>query len=170
MEQEKLRFKDAATGIYSRDYFLETGEYLLALATRGKAPLTICAVDIDYLNRVNEVFGKRIGDEVIKTVAMTVDLKSRRSDLAGYLGAGTIGLILYDISGVNTGMVLNGLRKKVEYAIKNLNYPKLKATVSIGACMIQGEMDKEKLEVIYKRAFTALKNAKEAGRNKVVVY
>jgi len=35
---------------------------------------------------------------------------------------------------------------------------------------MQGDIDKEKLEVVYNRAYLALKNAKEAGRNKVVVF
>ncbi len=170
MEQEKLRFKDKSTGIYNKDYFFETGGYLLTLATRSKVPLSICVIDIDHLTRINERFGIKIGDEVLKTVAKTIESKCRRSDLLGYLGAGTIGLVLYDISGVNTGLVLNTLRKKIEHAIENPNHPKLKATVSIGACVMQGEIDKEKLEVVYNRAYLAVKNAKEAGRNKVVVF
>ena len=170
MEREELRFRDESTGIYSEDYFFETGGYLLTLATRSKVPLSICVIDIDHLTRVNDRFGLKVGDEVLKTVAKTVESKCRRSDLLGYLGTGTIGLVLYDISGVNTGLVLNGLRKKIEHEIANLNYPKLKATVSIGACVMEGEMDKEKLEVIYNRAYMAVKSAKEAGRNKVVVF
>jgi len=170
MGNKELRFKDDLTGIYREDYFFETGSYLLSLATRSKVPLSICVIDIDHMGRINERFGNQIGDEVLKTVTQTISTKCRKSDLLGYLGSGTIGLVLYDISGVNTGLVLNALRKKIEYDIENLNHPKLKATVSIGACVMQGEIDKEKLEVVYNRAYLALKNAKEAGRNRVEVF
>ena len=170
MEKDELLFKDELTGIYIKDYFFETGSYLLTLATRSKVPLSICVVGIDHLSRINERFGHDVGDEVLKTIAEAIGVKCRKSDLIGYLGSGNIGLVLYDISGVNTDLVLNGLRKKIENVVSGLDYPKLKATVSIGACVMQGELDKEKLEVVYNRAYLALKSAKEAGRNRVAIF
>jgi diguanylate cyclase (GGDEF)-like protein len=170
MENRELRFRDQLTGIYREDYFFETGSYLLTLATRSKSPLSACVIDIDHMSRVNERFGNEIGDKVLKTVAQTISTKCRKSDLLGYLGSGKYGLVLYNISGVNTGLVLNALRKKIEYEVENLNHPKLKVTVSIGACVMQGEMDKERLEVVYKRAYMAVKSAKEAGRNRVEIF
>jgi diguanylate cyclase (GGDEF)-like protein len=170
MEKEELRFKDELTGIYIKDYFFETGSYLLTLATRSKVPLSICVIDVDHLSRINDRFGHQVGDEVLRVIAQAIGAKCRKSDLLGYLNSGTIGLVLYDISGVNTDLVLNGLRKKIEHEVAGLDYPKLKATVSIGACVMQGEMDKEKLEVVYNRAYLALKSAKEAGRNRVVIF
>ncbi|MCF6244499.1 MAG: GGDEF domain-containing protein [Sulfurovum sp.] len=170
MEKEQLLFRDALTGIYTQDYFFETGGYLVALATRSKSPLSICVIDIDHLSRINERFGNEIGDKVLRTVAKTIETKCRKSDLLGYLDSGTIGLILYDITGINTGVVLNSLRKKIENELEALNVPKLKGTVSIGACIMQGEIDKEKLELAYNRAYMAVKKAKEAGRNRVEVF
>ena len=170
MENKELKFRDNLMGIYAKDYFFETGGYLSTLATRNKVPLSICVIDIDRMSRINERFGSELGDKILKIVAHTISKKCRKSDLIGRLGSDTIGLVLYNISGVNTGLVLNALRKKIEYEVDALKQDKLKVTVSIGACVMQGDIDKEKLEVVYNRAYLALKNAKEEGRNKVVVF
>jgi len=164
------KFKEPLTGVYQKDIFSEIGTYLLALATRSKAPLSICIIDIDHLARVNERFGREIGDKVIQTIAKAIEYKCRRSDLVGYLGEGKIGLVLYDISGINTNMVLNGLRKKIAHEIELLDINKLKVTVTIGASVIHGEMDKETLDVIYNRAYSALHTAKEGGRDRIEVF
>ena len=164
------QFKDALTGVYTKDFFTEAGTYLLNVTTRSKLPLSICVIDIDRLERVNDRFGKDFGDKVIRTITQTIYNKCRQSDLVGYLGEGKIGLILYDISGINTSMVLNGLRKKIAYEIELLKVDKLKATVSIGASVIHGGMEKQTLENLFERADNALQAAKDGGRDKVEVF
>jgi len=85
-EVYKLAVLDPLTGLNNR----RSGEQRLAQemsrATRNGHPLTILALDLDGLKRVNDRFGHQAGDELIRSFAERLNKVIRGSDLAVRLG------------------------------------------------------------------------------------
>jgi len=163
-------FLDPLTDIYTKVFFLEAGNKILQLASRNKVPLSLCIVDVDNLQVINEKYSHGIGNKILESITQTIQNNCRESDLIAYLGEGQMGLLLYNISGINTQTMLDGLRKKVEYSTYTLNQEKVHVTVSIGACIMHGQMNTKTLDAIYKQAYLAVNVAKENGKNRVSVY
>lgn len=127
-------------------------------------------VDMDDIGLITEKYGKHIADKLIKHVHENLLKKCRSSDLVSYLGDGRFGLLLYNISGVNTDIVLNEIRKKIarkRYKIKDETFS---LTVSIGAIIIHSHMGKETFKNAYEKVYSAVNTAREKGKGRVVVY
>jgi diguanylate cyclase (GGDEF)-like protein len=61
--------KDALTGIYNQYGILRKLDEALAAARKGREEVSILMVDVDEFKPLNDEFGHRAGDEVLKRVA-----------------------------------------------------------------------------------------------------
>jgi diguanylate cyclase (GGDEF)-like protein len=170
-KNKKLLFIDNIAGIHDKYFFFESGMTILQLAKRNKAPISMAIIDIDDLKKLNEEYSYEISNKIIQSVAQTLKNKCRKSDLVAYFGDGRFGLLLYDISGINTSILLDSIRKKIEYNKYKVKEKVFNITVSIGASVINILGGKEdSLEDIYDKAYLVTNIAKEKGKNRVVVY
>jgi diguanylate cyclase (GGDEF)-like protein len=169
-KNRKPSFADNVSGINDQSFFFESGTIILQLAKRNKVPLSMAVIDIDNLGELNEKYSYEISNKIIRSVAKTLKEKCRTSDLLGYLGEGRFGLLLYNISGVNTNITLDIIRKKIEYNKYRIKNSTFNITASVGATVIHTQMNEETLEGIYDKAYLATNAAKEKGKNCVVVY
>ena len=163
-------YVDQVTGVYNKSFFFESGTNILQLAIRNKVPLSLCVIDIDNLEKINEQYSYGIGNQILEFVTQILKDNIRQSDLVGYLGDGRIGLLLYNVSGINTQVVLDSLRQKVAHSSYVVNEDEIHTTVSIGASISNNYTHVKTLDSIYEQAFLAVNMAKEKGKNRVVVY
>ena len=126
-------------------------------------------MDIDHFKKVNDTWGHPVGDQVIKTVVSIIGKSIRPDDLFARVGGEEFGVLLTDIDTERAKALAERIRENVErltgdnpeYAIPQ------KVTISIGAVVTQkNELNPKE---IYQLADNALYEAKETGRNKVVV-
>ena len=169
-KNKKLSFTDTVSGIYDQHFFFESGTIILQLAKRNKVPLSLAVIDIDNLGTLNDRYSYEISNKIIKSVAKTLKQKCRKSDLLGYLGNGRFGLLLYNISGINTNFTLDTIRKKIEYNKYRVKDDTFNITASIGATVVHAQMNEDTLEAIYEKSYLATNAAKEKGKNCIVVY
>lgn len=74
---------DGLTGIYNRDAFLEEARIELA-ARKGKGAFRVLMrIDIDGMRRINEEYGRAVGDEIIRNVAREVRTELKQGDVFG---------------------------------------------------------------------------------------
>lgn len=126
-------------------------------------------MDIDHFKKVNDTWGHPVGDQVIKTVVKIIGKSIRPNDLLARVGGEEFGVMLTEIDYENAEALAERIRANVErltgdnpeYAIPQ------KVTISIGAVVMHGNTLKP--NEIYRLADKALYNAKESGRNKVVM-
>jgi len=163
-------YRDKVTGVYNKTFFFESGNNILQLAIRNKVPLSLCVIDIDNLDMINEQYSYGIGNQILEFDTQVIRNNIRKSDLLGYMGDGKIGLLLYNVSGINTQAVLDGLRQKVARSAYVVNEQEIYTTVSMGASIINNYIHTKTLDSIYEQAFWAVNMAKEKGKNRVVVY
>lgn len=170
-EQKRLQvmaMRDGLTGLYTHTLLLELLEKECCKARRYKTPMAFLMVDIDLFKKVNDTYGHRIGDKVLRLVADTLQANSRRSDIVGRYGGEEFGIVLQDISLDNAWIVCERIRKSVGEFEYRVGGETIKVTISIGMAYKEPEVnaDCEKMIMI---ADKALYQAKGNGRNRTEV-
>ncbi len=83
---EDMSLKDELTGVYNRRFAYEILTKQIQTANRDNGHFVICFIDIDHLKRVNDSYGHSAGDELIITVATTLQNSIRSSDFLFRMG------------------------------------------------------------------------------------
>ena len=161
---------DALTGLLNRRFLGDSSETLASGILRRDAHMGVLMADIDFFKQVNDTYGHEVGDEVLKRVAQTIRDSVRRSDVViRYGGEEFLILLMDDAKDENsTKSVAEKIRKAVEDTSFTVPGGVLKKTISIGASIFPD--DAENFWQCIKYADVALYKAKEAGRNRVVVF
>lgn len=95
-EKEVYRYKfmlnrDWLTGLYNRHYFEES---LNSLERQGVYPVSIIMVDVDGLKIINDTFGHRCGDGVLKAAAELLKNTFRKEDIVARIGGDEFAVLL----------------------------------------------------------------------------
>ncbi|HWE05052.1 MAG TPA: diguanylate cyclase [Tepidisphaeraceae bacterium] len=162
-EIEKLAMVDGLTGLWNRTYMdLHLASHL-SHAHRTKRPLACAVVDLDNLKHINRNHGRKIGDEVVRTVGHILASQGRAEDTAGYLINGKFMLIFPGITCSGAGAVAERARAEIEKQLAEFEGLAVNATCSLGISDTQSGTDASLLD----RANQALIRAKSAGRNRI---
>ena len=130
-------------------------------------------LDIDFFKSINDTYGHATGDKVLKTVANVIKDKLREYDIPSRYGGEEFCILLPQTNIEEASIVAERLRSADETkAIETLKEKEdsnknISVTISIGLSQLK---ETDMAEDLYKRADKALYEAKETGRNKVVVY
>lgn len=165
-ESEAKALVDSLTNVLNRNaYNLKIGQ-MFHEYKRYKEEWALLVLDIDHFKAFNDKYGHKTGDKVLKSVAATITNSIRVSDHIFRYGGEEFVVILSRINKASTTNLAEKIRKEIErdYFVDGDN--KLKVTMSIGAAII-GENDTE--TSLFERADKALYQAKENGRNRVVL-
>ncbi|MBM4395203.1 MAG: GGDEF domain-containing protein, partial [Deltaproteobacteria bacterium] len=126
-------------------------------------------LDVDFFKRFNDTFGHPVGDEVLKTIAMTVRSQVRKVDLVGRYGGEEFVVAL---PGTSLDAAMD-VAEKVRSTIRQLRFPVADGdgehlAVSIGVASSSGAgLDADEL---IRHADVALLAAKTLGRDRVEAY
>jgi diguanylate cyclase (GGDEF)-like protein len=85
-ELQEQAIRDPLTGLYNRRYLDETLEREFSRARRGDYPISVILMDIDQFKRVNDTYGHKAGDRVLKSLGEIVHLHIRAGDFACRFG------------------------------------------------------------------------------------
>lgn len=88
---------DFLTGLANSQGFTERARLEIDRACRYRHPTSIAYMDCDNFKEVNDCLGHGGGDEVLKTVAITLTKTLRRSDVVARLGGDEFGILLPEI-------------------------------------------------------------------------
>jgi diguanylate cyclase (GGDEF)-like protein len=163
-EVQRLATTDALTGVYNRRHFGELADTQLALALRNARPVAGIMVDIDHFKKINDTYGHRTGDEVIRAVAGALGSRVREPDVLCRYGGEEFAIVMSEMHG-NPVEAAERLRLAIAgLAVPGPNGP-LNVTVSIGVAELKPD---DTLANLLARADEALYRAKQAGRNRVM--
>ena len=165
---QKQIITDPLTNLYNRRFLQEYLPQEIAKAKRASSSVAVLMFDLDFFKRINDVFGHEAGDAFLKSVAALLQGCIRESDIACRYGGEEFVLVL-------SGASLDGAIKKAEKirnAVMDLDLiirqkPLGKVSTSIGIA-VYPEHGAE-MEALLRAADEALYEAKERGRNRVVV-
>ncbi len=166
---EKLAITDYLTGIYNIRYFYKRLEEELSRTVRYKIPLSCIMLDIDHFKKVNDNYGHRIGDIVLREFAQLIKRHTRKSDLFARYGGEEFILLLPQTSVKGAIIEAERLRNIVkEHSFKALKDGH-KITVSLGIACAPGKEIKNYDDLIH-MADNALFKAKEKGRDRFILH
>ena len=162
-ELEKLATIDKLTSIYNRYKTDLSLDEQIEIAKRYNRPLSIIFFDIDFFKNINDVYGHKIGDEVLKELAEFVSNLLRKSDIFGRWGGEEFLIILPETPKKEAIK----LAEKLRNYIQNHKFGKIdKLTCSFGVTTLKAG---DTSETIISRVDQKLYKAKQNGRNRVEV-
>ena len=163
IQLENKSTHDKLTGAFNREYFESHKNLIINEYTKENHLLIFSILDIDFFKKVNDTYGHDIGDKVLKQFVQIIQNSSRNDDLVIRWGGEEFILLLKINSIDNAKKVLENIRK----TIAQTSFEKVEhITCSIGATVYK---ENETIEDSFKRADKALYEAKNSGRNKVVI-
>ncbi len=160
--------RDGLTGVFNRKHLEERLDAEVSFAARHRTELSLVMLDIDFFKRVNDTLGHPAGDEVLKSVALTLQKAIRNEDLLARYGGEEFTIIVRGIDVQSTALMAERLRVSVEKTPTLVDGRPLSSTVSLGVASLVccgTQRDRNMLVAIADRR---LYFAKNGGRNRVV--
>lgn len=165
LEALQLASHDPLTGVQNRLAFEHALEREVDLAHRQHTPLSMLVIDADHFKQFNDQYGHAFGDEVLRALAGALSSTVRRSDLLFRYGGEEFVVIASHTNRHGASQLAERLRQAVA-SIRTISGHDVHLTVSIGVAeLAEDETSKE----LFERADSAVYQAKEQGRNRVVV-
>jgi diguanylate cyclase (GGDEF)-like protein len=161
---KQLAYVDGLTGIFNRRYFEMRIAEELERASRFVGRMSVIMVDIDHFKRLNDEFGHLLGDEVLRGVSNILKQQLRKVDMVCRYGGEEFAIVVPETTGANALVVAEKLRRQIEtHPFPGVPRP---VTISCGVAdyPIQGTTRDE----LVAAADSALYQAKQAGRNRVI--
>ncbi len=156
---ESIASLDGLTGIPNHRTFQERLAGLIEVYRQTQEPFCLALMDVDHFKKFNDDFGHLAGDEVLKSVAATVNGAVRGTDVVARYG-GEEFAVLYRGAELETAAQLS---ERLRAAVESLPATYRQITISIGVAQFDDTV--EGGEELIRRADTALYAAKRAGRN-----
>ena len=130
-ELEKLAHFDNLTGCYSRGHGLTLLEEQIKTANRKKTPILLLYFDVDKFKEINDTYGHKEGDMVLKEVVQLFKSTLRKVDIICRIGGDEFFLIFPDSSLNYAPLIRERINKNLEKLNQRLNRP-YKIDFSIG--------------------------------------
>jgi len=166
IEKNKQAMFDALTGIPNRLSYEKKAAEEIARWKRFSNPLSLAIWDIDLFKNVNDTYGHKAGDKVLKTVAQLLIKSIRETDFLARYGGEEFVMLLPGTKQEETLRLVNKLRQQVEDCGFHYHGESVKITIS---CGVSSFNENDLLSQVFERADKALYKAKENGRNQCVV-
>lgn len=130
---------------------------------RKGAELSVVFVDIDHFKKVNDTFGHKAGDLVLKAVGELLTRMVRQSDICGRYGGEELVAVL-DTDILGTQVFIRRFRRELQKLVVKLDDGRtISVTVSIGA--VQLEKKSDNMNSLIDDADKAMYLAKQSGRD-----
>ena len=181
-EIAQFAFTDALTQLPNRRSLENQMGLIMAKSQRNQKYCALVFLDLDNFKPLNDTYGHNIGDLLLTEVASRLKNSVRKGDVVSRLGGDEFVLVFdnlnedKEISKESVFEIIEKIRiyiaKPYTFNIKNEENENIViehyCTASIGICMFKGE-EISSLN-IFKRADSAMYEAKESGRNTIKFY
>jgi diguanylate cyclase (GGDEF)-like protein len=132
-----LAVTDPLTGLYNRRKFEESLNQEIARALRYGS-VSLLMIDLDRFKSVNDRFGHRTGDDVLKAVAQVIQSCCRGTDTCARLGGDEFAVILPHTSSSAAAVVLERIQQHLARVTIPTIEGRLAISLSIGLATLPG--------------------------------
>ncbi len=115
--------KDSLTGLYNRNYLTERLKQFEAKIKRNKSKIILVFLDLNNFKQINDVYGHKKGDEVLKGIADLMKKTFREYDLIVRYGGDEFIIIIEkeDEKSLNIEDAVKKLNNNINKKYKNYN-------------------------------------------------
>lgn len=154
---------DPLTGLPNRGAFFSRASEILGKSS--KKPMAVLMLDIDHFKAVNDTYGHRAGDEVLRHFAIRLADGLRQQDIPARLGGEEFAVLIPDADGEAALAVARRISEGLSSSPVQLSDGRaIRATVSIGMALA---VSPRSIDELLAQADEALYRAKLNGRNRV---
>lgn len=129
-EEQLAARTDYITGAVNARYFNELLQMEISRIRRYPHPITLVYVDVDNFKLVNDLFGHKIGDEVLRFIATELKSQLRVTDTVARLGGDEFVLLLPSTRQPEARLVVSKVYANLMERMRQKNWP---VTFSMGA-------------------------------------
>jgi diguanylate cyclase (GGDEF)-like protein len=166
---------DEMTGLYNRRFLEESVKERFSNQSMNVRVMTILMMDLDRIHGINDKYGAKAGDLVIIAAAEIISACLRPGDIPARLSGDEFAVLLPDTDDKNAAKVAERIRENIE--IRQIEVPAgpnsiekvlISTRTSIGIAVAPAHA--KTAEELFNTSDTALRKAKELGRNRVEIY
>lgn len=160
-ENDKALSKiDPLTGVMNIRGFYELVEYEISRHQREGSPFSVAYFDLDDFKRVNDRYGHKIGDELLKAVVTNLVESLRKTDVIARVGGDEFAIFLPATGQDTIQVVMEKVREKLHKLSESKQWI---TTFSIG--VVTCTHNDSELEEIISIADNLMYEAKNNGKN-----
>jgi diguanylate cyclase len=166
----QLTITDELTGAYNRRHaFYEAALYI---GQNGTVPLSVVLVDVDHFKQINDTFGHAAGDVALQRLtglanSILPTIEGTDSAIFARIGGEEFVMLLPGLRAKAAGVVAEQFRLAVKDMVIEVPEGRVSFTVSAGVATFR-PADQD-FGGLLSRADQALYEAKDAGRNRVLL-
>jgi len=158
--------RDFLTGLYNRRYFFKSMDEYINEEDGLHEQFAVGMLDIDNFKKINDTYGHDFGDKVIVHLADVLMSSTNYRDIVSRFGGEEFCIVLKNINRFSAVEIFDRLRKDVESSVIYTDKKEaIQFTVSIGVALYS----EDGLEEVINQADMMLYNAKNAGKNQVLI-
>jgi diguanylate cyclase len=165
-EEQRMAMIDALTGIPNRAAYDDRIEQEHKRWRRFARPVSILAWDIDRFKTINDAYGHKAGDKVLRVIGQHLARHVRDTDFVGRYGGEEFVMLLVGTDADDAKILAEKIRLEVSQLGFHFHDRPVSITASCGITCFAGD---DTPDAAFDRADKALYQAKEAGRNCCVV-
>jgi diguanylate cyclase (GGDEF)-like protein len=157
--------RDPLTGVGNRAAMELTLQRELKISQRSGRPLSLLVADMDWFKQINDRLGHATGDQLLQSVAKAIGAALRETDQVFRYGGEEFVVVLSNTSNAEAVAIAERIRSQLEKRDLATDSGPVHATISIGVSTSAAD---DTRDTLFKRADSALYEAKDSGRNRVV--
>ena len=168
-QAEQVAQLDPLTNVGNRRRLESDLARMVVAAHANESPLCLVLADLDNFKRINEKFGRPVGDEVLKHFSSALVQNVKGRDAVSRFGGEEFAVILPDTTMGNAYHLAErilGDVKRADWLRDLTGQQSMPMTASFGIAQLREE---DSAEDLLKRADAKLLEAKRNGRNQVVI-
>ena len=154
------------TGLFNRRRFEQTIAHETKLTERYGRSGAVLLIDLDNFKEVNDQFGHRAGDDLLRAVAVVLGRQIRRDRRPGAAGRRRVRMILAHVNEDQAQLVADNIVKALQRQTATLAHQQIAVTASVGVVLFGNLTGVEVLAC----ADLAMYQAKKCGKNNFVLY
>lgn len=166
-DADRLNTTDPLTGAKNRRALQERFAHEVSRQRRARGSTTFLMLDIDHLKRINEAYGRAVGDQILRDLVRRWALVLRDLDILCRVGGEEFVALLPDTVGLDALMIAERLRHETAELPVMTSAGPIPVTVSLGVVVAGPDIDD--LDRVLASADAALFEAKAAGRDRIMV-
>ncbi|HED35479.1 MAG TPA: EAL domain-containing protein [Gammaproteobacteria bacterium] len=159
---------DSITGLYNRQFFMDSMQDTVNLAADGKVTAAVLLIHLDNFQDIKQSAGVVGADQYLNEVSRKFEEVAGSKDILAHFEGSTFSMIAYNQTSTSIEAYAKNVNKAAQNYIANINDQSLNSTCTIGASLIDKNVP-DCGEVLL-RAERAVQEAGKKGPTSIVVY
>jgi len=165
---EEAAATDPLTGLYNRRHFSKVLAQLFSEARRYECDIAVVMIDLDEYKQLNDTCGHQVGDRLLLVAARAITANMRAMDVASRYGGDEFIILAPRAAGTEAATIAERIRHDYRKASAMILRRNEGLTMSFGVASLHSDASATGDELVA-AADAALYQAKEAGRNRIVI-